>query len=87
MADAGFDLQIEKYAKRTNREPFGLPEGSFPLSEQAVMNLFDCIQQQLTLEKIDLGSAYLAIPLDYSARSFDQTDRRRSDNFSWAYQK
>ena len=64
MADAGFDLQIEKYAKRTNREPFGLPEGSFPLSEQAVMNLFDCIQQQLTLEKIDLGSAYLAIPLD-----------------------
>ena len=54
MADAGFDLQIEKYAKRTNREPFGLPEGSFPLSEQAVMNLFDCIQQQLTLEKIDL---------------------------------
>ena len=55
MADAGFDLQIEKYAKRTNREPFGLPEGSFPLSEQAVMNLFDCIQQQLTLEKIDLG--------------------------------
>ena len=60
----GFDLQIEKYAKRTNRESFGLPERSFPLSEQAVMNLFDYIQQQLALEKIDLGSAYLAIPLD-----------------------
>jgi len=28
------------------------------------MNLFDYIQQQLALEKIDLGSAYLAIPLD-----------------------
>ena len=60
----GLIYRFEKYAKRTNREPFGLPEGSFPLSEQAVMNLFDCIQQQLTLEKIDLGSAYLAIPLD-----------------------
>jgi hypothetical protein len=47
----GFDLQIEKYAKKTNREAFGHPEKSFPLSEQAVVNLFDCLQRQQALER------------------------------------
>ena len=60
----GFDLQIEKYAKKSNREAFGHPEKSFPLSEQAVVNLFDYLQRQHALEKVDLGSGYLAIPLD-----------------------
>lgn len=60
----GFDLQIEKYAKKTNREAFGHPEKSFPLSEQAVVNLFDYLQRQQALENVDLGSGYLAIPLD-----------------------
>jgi hypothetical protein len=64
----GFDLQIEKYTRKTNREPFDAPEKSFPLSEQAVVNLFDYLQQQQALEKIDLGSAYLAIPLDAEQR-------------------
>jgi Domain of unknown function (DUF4263) len=59
----GFDLQIEKYVKKTNREVFGHPERSFPLSEQAVVNLFDYLQRQQALEKIDLGGGYLAIPL------------------------
>ncbi len=60
----GFDLQIEKYAKKTNREEFKYPEKSFPLSEQAVVNLFDYLQRQQALEKVNLGSSYLAIPLD-----------------------
>jgi Domain of unknown function (DUF4263) len=59
----GFALQIQKYAKATNKARFSEPEISFELSEQSVRTLFDYLQCQQALGEVDLGSDYIAIPV------------------------
>src|SRR5258708_39227534 len=60
----GFELQIQKYVKGSNAAVFGEPEKSFVLQESAISKLFDYLQRQQALGKINLGSGYLAIPLN-----------------------
>ena len=63
----GFDLQIQKYRRGSNRTAFGEPEFSLVLKEDVLKRLFDYLHQQQALGQVDLGSEYLAIPVTGSA--------------------
>lgn len=60
----GFQLQIEKFGRKTNRTPFQKPETSFLMNEEVIGRLFQYLQRQQALGSVDLGSEYVAIPVD-----------------------
>lgn len=60
----GFELQIEKYRRETNRTPFQKPVTSFVMKEEAIGRLFGYLQTQQALGAVDLGSEYVVIPVD-----------------------
>jgi len=66
-----FQIQIEKYAKKTNSQSFSNPESSITLDEDAVIKLLNYLQLQQSLGKIELGSKYIAFPVDDS-KTFNQ---------------
>lgn len=62
----GYELQIQKYRREANRIPFQKPEISLLMKEDVIGRLFDYLQRQQALGAIDLGSEYIAIPINRS---------------------